>query len=244
MLTALRILEEVSHRQPIGVSELARTLELPKTSVHRSLRTLQLAGWVRTLGAETTRWGLTTKALTVGLAGSRETSLRELAIAEMRSLRDATGETVHLAVPEQDELVIVARLDGTHSLRTFLPLGARAPLHATASGRAMLAEMADEDVDAVLDRGLQRYTKRTLVDRQRVWREVMLARKRGYGTNAGEWRADIAAIGAAIGSLTGRPLAALSISMPLKRYQAASHSHIAGLAIEAADRVRRELRDQ
>jgi DNA-binding IclR family transcriptional regulator len=243
VLTALRILEEVSRRQPIGVSELARTLELPKTSVHRSLRTLQLAGWVRALGSETTRWGLTTKALTVGLAGSRETSLRELAIAEMTELRDATGETVHLAVPEEHELVIIARLDGTHSLRTFLPLGARAPLHATASGRAMLAEMSDDDIDAVLDRGLRRYTKRTLVDRDRVWREVRLARRRGYGTNAGEWRTDIAAIGASIGSPAGKPLAAFSISMPLKRYQAANNSRIAELVIEAANRVRRELRD-
>jgi IclR family transcriptional regulator, acetate operon repressor len=241
VLTALRVIEEVSRRQPIGVSELARVLELPKTSVHRSLQTLQTAGWVRTLGTETTRWGLTTKALTVGLAGSRETSLRELAVAEMGHIRDATGETVHLAVPDEDELVIIARLDGTHSLRTFLPLGARAPLHATASGRAMLAAMSDDDVEGVLDRGLHRYTKRTLVDRRRVWREINLARKRGYATNAGEWRTDIAAIGTAIGSMTGRPFGAFAISMPFSRYQAVDRTRIAHLAVEAAARVTREL---
>jgi len=244
VLTALRILEEVSRRQPIGVSELSRLLSLPKTSVHRSLNTLQQAGWVRTLGTETTRWGLTTKALTVGLAGARETSLRELAVAEMAHIRDRTGETVHLAVPEADELVVIARLDGTHSLRTFLPLGARAPLYATASGRAMLAAMSDEEVDAVLGRGLQRFTKRTLVDKRRVRRQIDLARRRGYATNAGEWRTDIAAIGASIGSMAGGPLAALSISMPYSRYQAIDRPQIADLVIAAAHRVSEELRDR
>jgi IclR family transcriptional regulator, acetate operon repressor len=243
VLTALRILEEVSRRQPVGVSELARELELPKTSVQRSLQTLATAGWVRTLGTETTRWGLTTKSLTVGLAGSRETSLRELAVAEMGHIRDETGETVHLAVPEQHELVIIARLDGTHSLRTFLPLGARAPMHATASGRAMLAAMPDGDVETVLDRGLSRYTKRTVVDRDRVWREVRLARKRGYATNSGEWRTDIAAIGTSIGSMAGRPLAAFAISMPLSRFQKVDRTRIAELAIDSATRVSRALRE-
>jgi DNA-binding IclR family transcriptional regulator len=243
VLSALRILEEVSRRQPIGVSELARSLALPKTSVHRSLHTLHLAGWVRPLGTETRRWGLTTKALTVGLAGSRETSLRELAVAEMGAIRDATGETVHLAVPDEDELVIIARMDGTHSLRTFLPLGARAPLHATASGRALLAAMPDDDVDAVLDRGLHRYTKRTLVDRGRVWREIKLARRRGYATNAGEWRTGIAAIGTSIAPLAGTPLAAFAISMPLSRYQAVERSRTAQLAVEAAVRVSEALRE-
>jgi IclR family transcriptional regulator, acetate operon repressor len=243
VLTALRILEEVSRRQPIGVSQLARGLELPKTSVHRILQTLHQAGWVRTVGDETTRWGLTTKALTVGLASSRDTSLREVAVAEMARIRDATGETVHLAVPDEDELVVIARLDGTHSLRTFLPLGARAPLHATASGRAMLAAMPDDDVDAVLDRGINRYTKRTIVDRDRVWREIRLARRRGYATNAAEWRTETGAIGTSIGSAHGRPLAGFAISMPFSRYQVVDRAGIGVLAADAARRVGDILRD-
>lgn len=242
VLTALRILEEVSRRQPIGVSQLARAIELPKTSVHRSLQTLHKAGWLRTVGAETTRWELTTKALTVGLASSRETSLRELAAVEMARIRDASGETVHLAVPDEWELVIIARLDGTHSLRTFLPLGARAPLHATASGRAMLAAMSDDRVDAVLDHGITRFTERTVTDRAGTWREVRLARERGYATNAAEWRDDIAAVSTAIVSANGHPLAAISISMPYSRFQAMHLADITELALAGARRVSDAIR--
>jgi IclR family transcriptional regulator, acetate operon repressor len=244
VLSALRILEEISRRQPIGVSELARALGLPKTSVHRSLQTLHQAGWVRPAGTEVRRWGLTTKPLTVGLAGATESGLRELAVTEMAKIRDATGETVHLGVPDEQELVIIARLDGTHSLRTFLPLGAWAPLHATASGRALLAAMPDEAVDEILDRGLARYTSRTLVERGEVWRAVRTARERGYATNAAEWRSDIAAIGTSIVSARGRPLAAFAISMPFSRFQEMDHARIAELAIEAARRVQGALRDQ
>jgi IclR family transcriptional regulator, acetate operon repressor len=244
VLTALRILEEVSRRQPIGVSQLARDLQLPKTSVHRSLQTLRQAGWVRTVDGEATRWGLTTKALTVGLASAHDTSLRDVATAEMARIRDVTGETVHLSVPDEDELVIIARLDGTHSLRTFLPLGSRAPLHATASGRAMLAAMPDDDVDAVLDRGLNRYTKRTIVDRERLWREIRLVRRRGYATNAAEWRAETGAVGASIDSAAGRPLAAFAVSMPYSRYQVVDRTGVAALAVDAARRVSVTLREQ
>ncbi|MGH3097007.1 MAG: IclR family transcriptional regulator [Streptosporangiales bacterium] len=237
VLTALRILEEVSTRQPVGVSELARGLQLPKTSVHRILGTLREAGWVRPSGTDSKLWSLTHKALTVGLAGSIEPSLREVASAEMRKIRDATGETVHLGVAEDDQLVIIGRLDGTRSLRTFLPLGTEAPLHATASGRALLSAMPDEDVERILDLGLRRYTGNTILDRAKVWKEIRRARQRGYGRNAAEWREGIAAVAAAIRTPTARPVAAITISMPLGRYRAIDKQEMADLVIGGAERA-------
>lgn len=66
VLNALRVLEEVAARQPVGVADLARALDLPKSSAQRALRTLDTAGWIRPAGGEVTRWVLTTKALQVG----------------------------------------------------------------------------------------------------------------------------------------------------------------------------------
>lgn len=170
VLTALRVMEEVAELQPVGVSDLSRALRLPKTSVQRAVKTLAEAGWLQTTGTEPTRWQISYKALTVGLAGVTASGLEEVAHEEMRRIRDATKETVHLAVPEGNELVIVSRLDGTLPLRTFLQLGTRAPLAASASGRAMLAAMTDAEIDAILDRGIRRYTETTLVDRDEIGR--------------------------------------------------------------------------
>lgn len=242
VLTALRALEELS-RGPIGVSDLSRALGIPKTTAHRSLWTLAKAGWVRTSETDKAKWVLTGRPLTVGLAGSVEGNLRELARAELTELRDATGETVHMVVPDGTELVVVARLDGTHSLRTFLPLGTRAPLHATASGRALLSAMSDDQIAETLSGKLERFTPSTVHDRAEVLAEIERTRDRGYALNAAEWRSDIAAVGVPILSRIGAPTAALAISMPVSRYVQTDVSAMAGLAVKAARRISEQLHD-
>lgn len=242
VVTALHVLEQLS-RRPLGVSDLSRALGVPKTTVHRSLRTLDQAGWVRPLDRDPAKWVLTGRSLTVGLAGSTEGNLREIARTELTRLRDATGETVHLVVPDVPDLVVVARVDGTHSLRTFLPLGTHAPLHATASGRALLAAMADADVAAVLDAGLERFTPSTLHDRQEVLREIEQTRARGYAVNAAEWRSGIAAVGVSITTRSGGPVAALAVSMPLSRFEELDLAGVGRLVIGSAQRISEQLQD-
>lgn len=242
VLTALRTLEQLA-KGPASVSELSRALGVPKTTTHRSVMTLAQAGWVRAFEMDPTKWVLSGRSLSVGLGGSVEGDLRELARAEMRRLRDATGETVHLVIPDVPDLVVVARLDGTHSLRTFLPLGTHAPLHATASGRALLSAMSDAEVEKVIDAGIQQFTDRSLSTRAEVLAEIGRTRQRGYGLNAAEWRAEIAAIGAPILSPKGLPVAALAVSMPLTRYETASLPAIGELVMTAARHVSEQLQD-
>jgi IclR family acetate operon transcriptional repressor len=240
VITALRTLEELS-RGPMGVSDLSRSLDIPKTTAHRSLRTLATAGWVRMSETDRSKWVLTGRPLTVGLAGSVEGNLRELARSELTGLRDATGETVHLVVPDGSDLVVVARIDGTHSLRTFLPLGTHAPLHATASGRALLSVMTDDEVAQVLGETLPQFTPSTVYTRVEVLAEVERTRERGYALNAAEWRSDIAALGVPIVSRVGVPAAALAISMPLSRYENTDMPAMAELAMGAARRISEQL---
>jgi DNA-binding IclR family transcriptional regulator len=239
-MTALSALEALS-RAPAGVSELARSLGLPKTTAHRCLMTLREAGWVRPSHRDPSRWVLTGRALTVGLAGSVEGNLRELARAELTKLRDATGETIHLVVPDGRELVVVGRVDGTHSVRTFLPLGTHAPLFATASGRALLSAMGDEEVAAVLEGDLASFTASTVHDRAEVWREIERSRERGYALNAAEWRSDTAALGVPICSPRGTVVAAVAISMPLTRFEDADLGELSQLAIDCAKRITEQL---
>jgi IclR family acetate operon transcriptional repressor len=161
----------------------------------------------------------------------------------MARLRDATGETIHLVVPDVPDLVVVARVDGTNSLRTFLPLGTHAPLFATATGRALLSAMTDEQVADVLDMGLKRYTESTLVDRREVVRAIEQARERGYAVNSAEWRAETAAIGVPIVSRAGAPVAAVAVSMPRTKYEEADLPALADLVMAAGRRIADQLQD-
>jgi IclR family acetate operon transcriptional repressor len=238
--TALRIIEELSRSQPLGVAELARELGLPKSSAFRSLKTLAEAGWVRAETGEIPRWVLTTKTLRIGLTASSDPTLRDLASREMAAIRDAVGETVHLSIPDEGHLVVIARVDGTNSLRTFLELGTRAPIYATAGGRAMLAARPDQDIERLLDREMAIQSEGTAT-RAAIWDEIARARRLGYASNAAEWRTDIAALASAITSPTGHAAAAISISMPLTRYQELDHEWAGSLLRSACDRVRAGL---
>src|SRR5688500_17262899 len=107
VINTLRILEEVAVRQPIGVSELARVVSLPKSTVHRGLRSLEAAGGIGSGGDEPPRWVLRTKALDVGRHGVEGLGMRQQTTQAMEHLRQITEETIHLAVLENGKMVIV-----------------------------------------------------------------------------------------------------------------------------------------
>ena len=161
----LRALEEVAARQPVGVADLARALDLPKSSVQRSLVTLHTTGWIRPAGGTPTRWVVTTKALHVGRHATDELGLRDAALPVMEELRRETDETVHLAVREGGRVLLVERLQTSKAVRIILPLGQDLPMHASANGKAVLAADPDDAVARYLDEGLPRYTGTTVTDR-------------------------------------------------------------------------------
>ncbi|WP_188197193.1 IclR family transcriptional regulator [Nonomuraea sp. SYSU D8015] len=208
VINALRVLEEVAARQPAGVGELARGLGLPKSTVQRSLRTLHEAGWIRPAGGTVTRWQVTSKALQVGRRA--ELGLRDVALPVMEELRQRTGETIHLMIPEGDAVVLIERLETDKPLRIVLPLGIRLPLHASANGKAVLAYLDCPIAE------LPTYTDTTITDPELLSAELAEVRARGYADNRGEWRSDIAAVAAAVIGPDG-PVASLSVSTPASR---------------------------
>ncbi|WP_233574023.1 IclR family transcriptional regulator [Amycolatopsis panacis] len=238
VLNTFRVLEEVARRQPIGVSELARATEMPKSSVQRCLMTLQHVGWLRMVDPERARWGVTTKPLGIGLRAAGEEGLREAAQPFLEELRDVTEETIHLTVCDGGSLIIIARRDSPQPVRTFVEIGTRAPIHATASGLAMMAHMGDDELDRVLGTDLQKYTRSTLVDRSGVLAEVERTRKRGYAVNdASMWRPDVSAIAAAVTTSSGRPIAAVAISIPSSRFDRKRFRFYGDHALETAAKI-------
>lgn len=223
-LTTLRVLETVANLQPAGVSAIARAADIPKSSAQRCLRTLREAGWLTAAHTDRTAWVLTGKALTIGLRASADVGLREAARGTMQWLREETGETIHLSSyggesqRPQETLVIVDRLDSTQPVRTWVRLGTQVPLHASCSGRAVLAQLPDTELDTVLAGPLERYTESTLATKEDVLADLHAVRERGYATVESGWRTGVGAVAAALLDNRARPLGALAISMPSQRY--------------------------
>nr|CTQ98743.1 Transcriptional regulator, IclR family [Kibdelosporangium sp. MJ126-NF4] len=234
--TTFDILESLAERQPVGVSELARALELPKSTVQRGLTVLADKGWIRPSNRTGhTKWTLTAKALTVaGFLLRDECRLREAAAPIMTELGARTGETVHLTVPVGGNVVLLDRVGGTRPVRTTSWIGGQAPLHASASGLAMLAHLPPHRVESL---ALTPHVGVTAVDRPALAELVAEVRDRGYAVNLGMWREDVSAVAAAILNPTGNPVAALSISVPTRRFAVEQHAEYGQLVAGAVRQV-------
>ena len=218
VLNALRLLESIGTLQPVGVSRLSREAGLPKTSVQRALHTLDAAGWIRSVEGDGTRWELTSRMLGISLRAFGDHSLRDLAEWAMQELRRRTGETIHLVSLDGDAGLVVHRLDGSQAVRAFVQVGIRSPLHATASGQAILAFLPRERVGSILTADLERFTADTLTDPAAITDRLDVVRERGYAVNVGEWRPEVASISSPVLSVDGTAVGAMTISVPLSRW--------------------------
>ncbi|MGW0177186.1 IclR family transcriptional regulator [Rhodococcus sp. NPDC003322] len=223
LIRGLRIVESIaSQDQPIGVGELSRQLALPKSTVQRLLRTLQQEGWAETSNDPVTRWQLSSRLLALGRRSAPSRSLRDAAMPRLTALAERTGETIHFSVTDGDSrIVLIERVDSVHPVRTFNPIGAGSPLHTTASGKAWLAMLPDDEIHAILERPLEKTMPNSIVDPQQLLHQILEARERGYAVNISENRAHVCAVGAAVPGASGRPVAAVSISMPDIRFEPA-----------------------
>lgn len=238
---SLTVLETVADRQPVGVGELSRMLGLPKSTVQRILTTLADAGWMLAEG-EPTRWRLSPRALAVGRKSSGEVDLREAALDHLRKLSEMTAETIHLCVHDGAcGIVLLERIDSPQPVRTFHRLGVVDPLHATASGRAILAFLGPEKIEEYIQQGLPRLTERTIVDPGEVRKELQRVRDLGYAVNNSENRANVCAIGAPVRAPGGFPIASIAMSMPDTRFDSNRVPEWATLIKKSAAAIARSL---
>jgi IclR family transcriptional regulator, acetate operon repressor len=219
VIRSLRVLEAVAQHQPVTVGELTKLFGLPKSTLQRTLLTLNDAGWLRASRGDRTRWEIGARVLAVRPAAHQGTSLFAAAREPMVRLRDAVDETIHLAVPDGLRcMVMVDRVDCGQVVRTFHQIGDVSPMHATATGRAVLGDLTAEEVEEVIAAGLQGYGAETITDPGQLRAELDRVRRDGYALNRNQFMPDVCAIAAAVLAEDGTPVAAVAISMPTSRY--------------------------
>ncbi|WP_336066431.1 IclR family transcriptional regulator [Nitratireductor rhodophyticola] len=238
---ALLVLEAVADHQPVGVSELASQLAQPKTSVQRALATLRDAGWIRPSAGERTRWELTFRAGRLARKAGSHFGLREVVLPHMEELRRQTDETVHLAVYDDSEVVLIERLESPHAVRHVEPLGGRASMLVTATGKAILANLPEDEVNVIYEATCVREEAGMFIPmKDALAQELAEVRLLGYATTS-SWRDGVFATGVAITGPSGNPIAALSISTPETRSSDESRRKHALLLLEHAGQINEKL---
>lgn len=194
----------------VGVSELSRQLGWPKSVAHRILTTLAQSGLVA-VDASTHRYRLGPAALRLGLAAIARADVHRLAIPHLRALRDHTGETATLTLLSGDSRLYVEVVESRHLVRQTIEVGSHAPLYVGGSSKAILAFLPPAEQERVLAsaRGAKR-ADGTPLDIDKLRKELVTIRRRGYAVSLGERIAGATSVAAPI--FDGRGLVIGSMS--------------------------------
>lgn len=216
--------------------ELARVLGIPKSSLHGILRTLTQRGWVET-DATGTRFGLGIRALQVGAAYLETDDAARLLSDVLDRLAAQFGETVHLGRLDGPHVVYLAKRESVHPLRLYSAIGRQLPAHATALGKALLAQRSDDAVDRLLNWPLPALTHHTITDPEALHRELSVIRGQGYAVDREENTEGIVCFAMAV-PLREPANHAISLSVPAARLDAGSEERIVAALREAMTQIR------
>jgi IclR family transcriptional regulator, acetate operon repressor len=236
-VTALEALEALARQQPMGVSELARRLNISKPAAQRALRALADARWIQRSEQQPGRWVLTVKVLEIASEMGRELGLRDVAAPLMQELVDATGEATHLSVLDGHHVVTIDQVDTTQAVRIHWPIGSRSAAYAAASGKAILSALAEDLLPAHLPASLEPLTSQTITNLDDLSAELDQIRLCGYSVQRGEVRDDVASIAAPIAPRPAHPIAALSLFMPAHRFPSDGGAELGALVAKSAARI-------
>jgi DNA-binding IclR family transcriptional regulator len=212
-LDVLEWLAEAGERATLG--ELARALDIPKSSLHALLRTMQRRGWIET-DAGGTRFGLGVRSLRVGASYVDSDDEVEAAAETLDWLAATLGETVHYGRLDGADIVYLAKRESTHPLRLYSAIGRRLPAHTTALGKALLAERPLAEVRQRLGDTPTRLTHNTLVDWADIADELAQVRAQGFATDREENTIGIRCFAVTVGRARPRT-DAISCSVPVAR---------------------------
>lgn len=214
---ALVILERLSVRGSATLSDLAEDLKQSPATVYRVLFTFEARGMVDFDPAAQT-WHIGAGAFHIGSRFLRRTSIVERARPFLRTLMQETEETANLGVMRDGQVLFLSQVETHHNIRAFFPPGAMSPMHASGIGKALLAQLPDTEVAAIIrTHKLPSFTDETLVTPEALAADLQVTRQRGYAFDKEEKNPGMRCIAAAVFDVHSEPVAGVSISGPSAR---------------------------
>ena len=214
---AIYIVEILASTADVGITlaDLSAQINMPKSSTHRYLGTLQELGLAERKDGD--RYCLGSKVIEIAGAYLAKSDLRNESQLEMTELAKKTGETIHLAVPSAREVVYIAKIESPHALGMSSHIGSRLPMYCTSLGKAILAFSDNDLVETVLADGLKVRTAHSNTSPAALRTELVNIRSQGFALDDEENEPGIRCVGAPVLDYSGKAFAAISISGPSER---------------------------
>ncbi len=230
---AVSVLEILARHGEAGVTEIADELDVHKSTAFRLLGVLENRGLVAQ-AKDRGKYYLGAGVLRLAGAAAVRLEISQEGVPVCRELADELGETVNIAVVDDDAAVNIMQARGTASVTAQNWLGRRTPLHATSSGKVLLAHMTPTLREGLLARPLPRFTDRTVTAASMLRAELEAVVEQGYGATVEELELGLAAVAAPVRAHDGKVIAALSVSGPVYRLSADRLPELAERTVAAA----------
>jgi IclR family transcriptional regulator, KDG regulon repressor len=210
---AIRILREFTlEDKELGITELSKRLGLAKSTIFRLVNTLYGNNFVEK-NMYTHKYHLGIGAFELGFAAYHGNELRLIAYPLLNKLMTTLREAVHLGVYDKGEVVFLCKRVPDNHKGTVSKIGKRVPCHCTASGKVLLANQSDQEINRVIQHGLYRYTSKTITDGETLSEHLREVRKKSYGIGPSEYTDGIYSIAVPVLNDSGRVIAAVSLAM-------------------------------
>jgi IclR family KDG regulon transcriptional repressor len=241
LLKGLAVLEAIADMQGEArvIEDVATRTGLTRSNAHRTLQTLIHAGYVERDPQDGGYRG-TMKMFALGVRQQGQLDLRKIAPPYLTSLARETGETVHLSILDGTDVIYIDKIDSVQPIRAYSMVGGRAPAHAVATGKALLAAQNPGYLEK-LPAQLPRFTSATITELEVQKTEWSKAARGGDAVNRGEWRDNVGGLAAAVFNGFERPVAALGISGPLDRLSVARMKELAPRVVEVTAQLSKAL---
>ncbi|HEX6341303.1 IclR family transcriptional regulator [Umezawaea sp.] len=212
---AISVLEMLAHGEA-GITEIAGELGVHKSTASRLVSVLESRGLVEQLG-ERGKYAIGFGIVRLAGAATGRMDLTKLGQPTCQTLADEFGETVNIAVADQGVAINITQARGSAAISAQNWIGQRTPLHATSSGKVLLAFMPPEERNRLLGLPLDRYTPRTVVEPEELAGELDRIAVDGFAACYEELELGLHAVAVPIRGQRGEVIAAMSASGPSYR---------------------------
>lgn len=203
--------------EPMSLAQMATEMAISKSTLHGIISTLVDVKFV-TQERHSMRYQLGTRLFEIGSAISSQWNARKIAYPFIQQIVAEVGETVHMAVLDDYEVLYINKQESTSSIRIVTDVGVKLPAHCTGLGKALLSGKSKLELQfMVKSKGLSKHTEFTITDFESLWKEMELIRSRGYATDEQEFVEGLRCVAVPVFDHAGEITAALSVSGPVSR---------------------------
>ncbi|MBN0044759.1 IclR family transcriptional regulator [Streptomyces actuosus] len=227
----------------LSAPDIVRRLQLPRTTVHELVTTLAARGYIAPVPGRSGRYRLGVRPYQLGSRYAEQLDLAAEGQQVARAVAETCDETVHVAILEDTDVIYIAKVDSTHAVRMVSAAGRRLPAHCTSVGKMLLASLPERELAARIPDGaeLAAMTPHSITDPAALREALAGIRRRQIAVESRESNPDVSCVAAPVRDRTGQVVAALSVSVPMIRWNDGRRAELEQLAVKGAAELSERL---